>query len=120
VCDTLISSLPVLCICFQDGKTPFHEAVYNGHVDVMKYLVELGANYDEKGNVSCYMHPCIVFVSTCRGGVRVRSPNFITSCSMHFVFSMHLLLEWHDPFSLRCYATTSGCHEISGGAWCQI
>jgi ankyrin repeat protein len=50
---TSISSLPVQCICFQDGTTPFYNAAYNGHVDAMKYLVELGAKYDEKSIVSC-------------------------------------------------------------------
>jgi ankyrin repeat protein len=49
---TSISSLPVPCICFQDGYTPFHGAAQEGHVDAMKYLVELGAKYDEKNNVS--------------------------------------------------------------------
>jgi ankyrin repeat protein len=68
---TSIASLPVPCICFQDGITPFHNAALNGHVYVMKYLVELGADYDEKDNVSCYTHPCIVCVLTCRRGVRV-------------------------------------------------
>jgi hypothetical protein len=69
--DTSISSLPVPCICFQAGNTPFHYAAYFGHVDSMKYLVELGAKYDEKDNVSCYTHPCFVCVLTCRRGVRV-------------------------------------------------
>jgi ankyrin repeat protein len=50
---TSISSLPVPCICFQNVNTPFHAAVLKGHVDAMKYLVELGAKYDEKNNVSC-------------------------------------------------------------------
>jgi ankyrin repeat protein len=59
---TSISLIPVLCICFQAGITPFHNAAGNGHVDVMKYLVELGAKYDEKSKVSCYMHPCVVCV----------------------------------------------------------
>jgi ankyrin repeat protein len=64
-----ISSLPVLCICFQASRTPFHFAAEGGHVGVMKYLVELGAKYDEKNNVSWHMHPCIVCVLTCRIGV---------------------------------------------------
>jgi ankyrin repeat protein len=59
---TSISSLPVPCICFQNGNTPFYTAASNGHVDAMKYLVEVGAKYDEKDNVSCHTHICIVCV----------------------------------------------------------
>jgi ankyrin repeat protein len=51
---TSISS-PVPCICFQDGNTPFHDAAGEGHVGAMKYLVALGANYDEKDNVSLFV-----------------------------------------------------------------
>jgi ankyrin repeat protein len=51
---TSLSSLPGPCICFQAGNTPFHNAAEGGHVGVMEYLVELGAKYDEKNNVSCH------------------------------------------------------------------
>jgi ankyrin repeat protein len=47
-----ISSLSVLCICFQNGSTPFHMAALKGREDAMKYLVALGAKYDEKNYVS--------------------------------------------------------------------
>jgi ankyrin repeat protein len=68
---TSISSFPVPYLCFQDGRTPFHFAAMKGHVGVMEYLVELGAKYEEKSNVSWPMNPCIVCVLTCRRGVRV-------------------------------------------------
>jgi hypothetical protein len=61
-CLTSISSLPVPCICFQHRKTPFQNAALNLHLDAMKYLVELGAEYDVSyDNVSCYTHPCVVW-----------------------------------------------------------
>jgi ankyrin repeat protein len=66
---TSISSLPVQCICFQDGRTPFHAAAYNGHMDAMKFLLELGAKCDEKNNVS--YASCIVCDLRGRRGVRV-------------------------------------------------
>jgi ankyrin repeat protein len=56
---TSISSLFIPCICFQTGTTPFHEAAVEGRLDAMKYLVELGAKYDEKNNVSDSILICI-------------------------------------------------------------
>jgi ankyrin repeat protein len=50
---TSISSLSVPCICFQSGNTPFQYTASSGDVNAMQYLVELGAKYDEKDNVSC-------------------------------------------------------------------
>jgi ankyrin repeat protein len=56
---------------FQAGRTPFHAAAMKGHVDALKYMVEVGAKYDEKSNVSCPMNPCIVCVLTYRRRVCV-------------------------------------------------
>jgi hypothetical protein len=52
-CDFNFITFCVPCFCFQSGRVPFHAAALKGHVDAMKYLVELGAKYDEKNNVSC-------------------------------------------------------------------
>jgi hypothetical protein len=112
-CMTSISSLPVPCICFQAGRTPFHVAAMKGHVDALKYMVEVGAKYDEKDDVSCYMHPCIVCVLTYRRGV-VCDFHFIISCSMH------LFSGWPHSFSCRCYERSCGCFEVYGRGWCQV
>jgi ankyrin repeat protein len=106
---TSVSSLHVPCICFQDGRTPFHFAALKGHVVVMKYLVELGAKYDEKNDVSCCTHPCIVRVLTCR---------CVSSISSLPV--LHLFSGWPHSFACCCFEGTCGCHEISGRAWCQV
>jgi hypothetical protein len=49
-------------ILYQNGKTPLDWACEGNHADAMQYLVELGAKYDEKDNVSCHTHPCVVYV----------------------------------------------------------
>lgn len=34
----------------QDGKKPLHKAAYEGHVDVVRFLLEKGANVDSRSN----------------------------------------------------------------------
>jgi ankyrin repeat protein len=53
VCDFNYITSCAIRIRFQNVNTLFHTAAMKGHVDAMKYLVELGAKYDEKDNVSC-------------------------------------------------------------------
>jgi hypothetical protein len=100
---TSSSSLPVPCICFlfwvfffvhllqSNCKTPFYNAVSNGRVDAMKYLIELGAKYDGRDSVS-NTHPCI-FVFSHIGEASVCDINFVTSCTIH------LFSAWQHSYS---------------------
>ena len=40
-----------MCI-YQSLRTPLHKAAHKGHIDVMKVLVDAGANIEAKDGVS--------------------------------------------------------------------
>ena len=42
----------ILCMYYQDGRTPFYIASQNGHLEVVKYLKEAGADMYAKSSVS--------------------------------------------------------------------
>ena len=44
--------------CVQSGWTALHTASIYGYLDIVKYLVENGADVNIKDNVSGYCHYC--------------------------------------------------------------
>ena len=43
----------------QDGLSPLHMASQEGHLDVVKALIEAGANINQANKVSTHTYPCM-------------------------------------------------------------
>lgn len=46
-----------LMYCAQDGRTPLYSAVDRGHAEVVKLLIEAGANINQVNKVIMYFLP---------------------------------------------------------------
>ena len=54
----------MMIFVLQDGWSPLLKASYEGHLDVVKTLIEAGANVSHTNKVGKYMH-CCTFTCTC-------------------------------------------------------
>ena len=43
----------------QDGRSPLYMASQNGHIDVVKTLIEAGANINQAQKVSTHIPTCV-------------------------------------------------------------
>ena len=49
----LIQPLVMMTFVLQDGVSPLHLASYEGHLDIVKTLIEAGANINQANKVKC-------------------------------------------------------------------
>ena len=52
----LVQPLVVMSFVLQDGWSPLNEASWNGHLDVVKTLLEAGASINQANDVGTYTY----------------------------------------------------------------
>ena len=61
-----MSSLVLMVFAFQDGRSPLWAASLAGHLDVLKTLIEAGANVNQTNKVCIPWHCCnCIIPETC-------------------------------------------------------
>ena len=52
----LVQPLVMMTFVLQDGRSPLNAASFDGHLDVVKTLLEAGANIDQANDVGTCTH----------------------------------------------------------------
>ena len=60
--NTILHGLFIIFYCNQNGVTAMINAAYNGHKDIVEYLVGQGADKDMKNDVSAYLVDAHLYV----------------------------------------------------------
>ena len=50
---SLVQPLVMMTLILQDGWSPLHTACFNGRLDIVKTLIEAGANVNQANKVQC-------------------------------------------------------------------
>lgn len=86
------------CLNTQDKQTPLHEASFNGHQDVMRYLIQKGCPVDVESNVRAF-HCCVILVSLAflRSMLFGSPPSFAVSVALTMCRAVIVMVtDWHD------------------------
>ena len=57
-----VQPLVMMTFVLQDGRSPLYTASFNGHLDVVKTLMEAGANINQANKVHVHVgrHTCVI------------------------------------------------------------
>jgi ankyrin repeat protein len=74
----------------QDGTTPFNSAAQEGHTEVIKFLLDKGANIEAKSPVSCTISHTSSFALLC-----FTSSNILLLYLHYFLLRMIRMVKRH-------------------------